>query len=167
MSEKQEIFSSQIKSTGIFNFAEFYKFCHTYLTEEFGLLVFEKKYKEKLKGDLKEHEIKWTGVQEVTDYFKFEVKIDMTTEKLAQVEIKQGDAKIKTNSGAVKMKVKGNLIRDYKGKFDTSAFRKILRSIYDRFVIPSRIEQFELKLIGDCDEFLGQAKAFLDLEGKR
>ena len=31
----------------------------------------------------------------------------------------------------------------------------------------SRIDAMEDKLAGGCDEFLGQAKAYLDLEGKR
>ena len=42
-----------------------------------------------------------------------------------------------------------------------------MRGVYEKWVIPSRIEQFEEKLISDCDEFLSQAKAYLDLEGKR
>ena len=32
---------------------------------------------------------------------------------------------------------------------------------------PEKIEKIEEKLISDCDEFLGQAKSYLDLEGKR
>ncbi len=64
-------------------------------------------------------------------------------------------------------KVTGVLIRDYDGKFETGAFKKFLRSIYEKWVIKARIEQFEMKLIGDCDEFLSQAKAYLDLAGKR
>ena len=55
----------------------------------------------------------------------------------------------------------------YEGKFEKGAFRKFLRSIYEKWVIPARIEQYEEKLIGDCDEYLAQAKAFLALEGKR
>ena len=71
------------------------------------------------------------------------------------------------NNGLVEMKVKGSLIRDYDGKFEKTASRKFMRSIYEKWVIPSRINQFEEKLVSDCDEYLAQAKAFLDLEGKR
>ena len=34
-------------------------------------------------------------------------------------------------------------------------------------VISERIEQMQGKVAGDCDEFLSQAKAYLDLEGKK
>ena len=74
---------------------------------------------------------------------------------------------MKSNKGGVEIKIKGDLIRDYQGKFEINAFQKFLRSIYEKWVIPSRIEEYEGKLAGDCDEFLAQAKAYLDLEGKK
>ena len=64
------------------------------------------------------------------------------------------------------MKVKGVLVRDYDGKFESSASRKFYRSVYEKWIIPSRIEEFEEKVAVGCDTFLSQVKAFLDLEGK-
>jgi hypothetical protein len=63
--------------------------------------------------------------------------------------------------------MKGVLVRDYQGKFEKNAFQVFLRTAYEKWIIPGRIDQMEAKLFGDCDEFLAQAKAFLDLEGKR
>ena len=71
------------------------------------------------------------------------------------------------NKGAIQISIKGNLIRDYQGKFETTAFNKFLRSIYEKWVISSRIDHYEDKIISECDEFLSQAKAYLDLEGKK
>jgi len=167
MVEKETIFSSSVKFTGIFLFKDFYKFCYDWLHEDVGLDISEDKYKEKLKGDSKELEIKWTGTKKVTDYFKFEIKADFEIKDLVNVEIKQGDAKIQTNKGSIQVKVKGNLLRDYEGKFERTAFQKFMRSIYEKWVISSRIEQFKDKLAEECDEFLSQAKAYLDLEGKK
>ena len=156
-----------MKYRGIFSFKDFYKFCYDWLTEETGLDISEDKYSEKLIGNAKDLDIKWTGTKKITDYFKFEIKVEFQIRKLTEVEIEQGGAKVKTNQGEVKAKVSGTLIRDYDGKFEKDAFRKFLRSIYEKWVIKSRIDQFEEKLFGDCDEFLGQAKAYLALEGKR
>ena len=119
-----------------------------------------------MEGDGKNVDIQWTGIKKVTDYFKFEVKVVFRIIALTNVEISQNNAKVKTNKGSVEVSVKGTLIRDWQGKFETKALKKFLRSIYEKWVIPSRIEQFEEKLIGDCDEFLSQSKAYLDLEGK-
>lgn len=168
MAEKEIICSSSIQSTGFFSFPDFYKFCYDWLIEETELLVFsEDKYKEKLVEDKKDIEIKWTATREVTDYFKFQVEVKFDVKGLKNVEVTQDGKKINMNQGRVKVEVKGILVRDYKGKFETNAFYKFWRSIYEKWVIPSRIEQFEEKLAGDCNEFLNQAKAYLDLEGKK
>lgn len=167
MVEKETIFSSSIKYTGIFSFKDFYKFCYDWLTEDTNLDISEDQYKEKLTGDSKEITIKWTGSRKLTDYFKFEATAKFEIKDLTQVEIARGDAKFKTNKGEVKLTLKGVLIRDWQGKFERSGFQKFLREIYDKWIIPARIEQMEDKIIGDLDEFLSQGKAWLDLEGKR
>jgi len=167
MAEKDTIFTSKIKYDGVLSFKDFYKFCYDWLKEEEGFDIIEDKYKEKISGNEKNIEIEWTATKKVTDYFKYEIKLKFKIDRLVEVEINQGGAKVKTNKGGVETGVKGTLIRDYDGKFERDAFRKFLRSIYEKWIIESRIQQFEEKLIGICDEFLGQAKAYLDLEGKK
>jgi hypothetical protein len=167
MSEKDKIFSSKIKYGGIFNFADFYQFCYEWLRDETGLLLSENKYSEKINGDSKNVEIEWNGHRDVTDYFRFEVRIFFRVLGLANIELAEGNRKIKTNKGNVEVNVTGDLVRDYEGKFEKTAFQKFLRGIYEKSVIHARIEQFQEKIITDCDEFLSQAKAYLDLVGKR
>jgi len=167
MAEKDTKFSSNIKYNGVLVFSEFYKFCHSWLLEELGLEIAEEKYAEKIEGDTKNIDIVWVCTKKLTDYFKFEMKVEFEIRKLAKIEITKGTAKIKADKGDIKVKVKGVLIRDYEGKFETNGFLKFLRAIYEKYVIPSRIDQFEEKIIGDCDEFLNQGKAYLNLEGKK
>lgn len=167
MAEKDTIFSSSIKYNGIFSFKDFYQFCYDWLTEETGLSISEDKYQEKLSGDTKEILVEWSCSRKLTDYFKFEAKVKLDAKPLKNVQISEGGAKVDTNKGGIKISIKGTLVRDYDGKFETTAFKKFLRGIYEKWIIPSRVDQFEDKIIGDCDEFLGQAKAYLDLEGKR
>ncbi len=167
MAEKNTLFSSKVKYTGIFSFNDFYKFCYDWLKEETGLDIAEEKYVEKLKGDSKDIEIAWKGTRKITDYFKFEVDVSFRILGLKKVEITKENVKVETNTGSVEIKVKSTLVRDYEGKFEKDAIRKFLRAIYEKWVITSRINEMEGKLIGDSDEFLGQAKAYLDLEGKK
>ena len=167
MPEKDTIFKSSIKNQGIFNFPEFYKFCHEWLTDETQLTIIENNYKEKVDGEAKFIDIEWTAFRKVTDYFKFEMKIKFKILALTNVEIQRNGKKEKTNKGSVQIKLSGNLIRDYDGKFEKTGFNKFLRSIYEKWVIPSRIKEDEDKLAKDSDEFLTQAKEWLDLEGRK
>ena len=167
MPEKDTIFSSTIKYDGIFSFKEFYLFCHEWLTEETDLKITEKKYEEKIKGDEKDIIIKWAGEKKLTDYFRFDMDVEFTVRRLKDIEVSQNGVNIKTNDGSVKVKVKGILVKDYDGKFETTAFKKFLRAIYEKWIITSRIVEMEEKISSGCDDFLNQAKAYLDLEGKK
>lgn len=167
MVEKETVFSSTIKYVGVLSFKDFYKFCYEWITEEIGADVSETKYEEKLKGDAKEINVEWEGEKKITDYFRFDMKIKFEIIGLKEVEITQGGKKIKTNEGSVKISAKGIIIRDYEGKFEMSASKKFMRSVYEKWVIPSRIDEYKGKIAGECDEFLSQAKAYLDLEGKK
>lgn len=167
MAEKDIIFSSKTKYNGIFSFSDLYKFCYDWLKEETGLDISEDKYNEKLSGDSKKIDVEWTGEREFTDYFKAEYKVKFAILGLTEAEITKAGKKIKTNQGSVEISVKGTLIRDYEGKFETTATKKFLRGVYEKWVIKSRVDQFKEKIIGDADEFLGQVKAYLDLEGKK
>ncbi|MDP3992079.1 MAG: hypothetical protein Q8P79_01055 [Nanoarchaeota archaeon] len=167
MPEKDTIFSSKIKYTGVFSFKDFYKFCYDWLKDETGLELGEDKYSEKLEGTSKKIEVEWTGNKTLTDYFKFEAKVGVKAENLKEIEINQGGAKIKTNQGSVEVSIKGILVKDYAGKFETTAFKKFLRGIYEKWVISSAIGEYQGKIASACDSFLNQAKAYLDLEGKK
>lgn len=167
MAEKDDIYSSKVKYDGIFSFKDFYKFCYEWLVDETRLNLAETKYVEKIKGSSKDIDVEWEGSKEMTDYFRFDGKIKFRILGLTEVEINDGGRKIKTNKGSVEISIKGTLVRDYEGKFETTAFKKFLRSIYEKWVINNRISDYEDKVANACDEFLGQAKAYLDLEGKR
>lgn len=168
MSEKEQLVKNQIKYDGIFNLKDFYKFCHKWLTEETELAPFaETKYEEKIKGNKKDIEIKWEGSKNLTDYFRMDIKVDFEILNLEKIEINDGGIKKTTNRGSVKITAKGILVRDYDGKFESSGFLKFLRSVYEKWIIPSRISQYEEYVDGEVNDFLEQAKAYLDMEGKK
>lgn len=166
MAAKETKFNSAIKYAGIFSFKDFYQFCFKWLKGEMDLKVIEDEYEEKVKGNSKEIKVKWTCSAKVSDYFHYEVKVEFEVKNLVEVEINQGGKKIGTNQGEIKLKVKGAIQKDPKGEFETSATTKFWRGIYETFIIQGRIKEYEDKLSSGCDEFLGQAKAFLDLEGR-
>ncbi len=167
MTEKRSVFSSKIKYNGIFSFKDFYKFCYDYLTEELGFTVEESKYAEKISGTSKGIDIEWKGKTKVDDYFRYDIKTVFQILGLNNVEIQQDGKKIKTNKGSVEVKMKGQLVLDYKGEYATKPLTRFFRRIYEKWIIPSTVEKMEDKLIADCDEFLSQGKAYLDLEGRR
>jgi len=164
---KDQIFDSSVKYAGIFSYKDFYEFSYNWLKNEQQMKVIENEYEEKIKGTEKEVVVKWTCKRKIAEYFEYEIKVEFTVRRLTEVEVTQGDKKFKTNNGEIKIKVKGTIIKDPKEQFETSATMKVWRGIYEKFIIPSRIKQYEDKLLDICDKYLAESKAFLDIEGKR
>ncbi len=166
MAEKDTIFSGKIKQKGIFNFKDFYAFAYDWLVGQ-GYNVTEKVYSEEVTGDSKKIEIKWEAKRKISDYFRFVIKIDWMIIELKNIEIQREGKKIKTNSGQPELKINGILEKDYENKWEDAAFWKFLRGIYDRYIIKSRIDDYEDKIKDEVEEFIAQCKSYLVVEGKK
>ena len=166
MVEKDNVFTSKIKQSGIFDFKEFYRFAYEWLDGE-GYDVSEDKYSEKVSPQGKEIEIDWTAKRKISDYFRFVGKIKWRILGMKDVEVQKNGEKLKMNKGTAEIKAKGVLEKDYEHRWEDNPFFKFLRGIYDRYIIRARIDQYETKLVKEMDEFLGQCKSFLAIEAQR
>jgi len=168
MAEKDIVYSSVIKYKGVFLFSDFYDFCYDWIISEIDPNVFnEKNYVEKINGNKKTIEIEWEADKKLTDYYKYQLKAKIKVSIEKNTEINQDGRKIRVDNGEVKVAVKSALIKDYQNRFENAAFLKLWRSIYEKWITPSMVNEFEGKVVGDSEEFLSQVKAYLDLEGKR
>ena len=165
MAEKDTQFSGKIKQKGIFDFRKLYNFSYDLLREE-GYRIQEKNYTEGIVGDNKKTEIKWIALKKVSDYFRYMIQVDWLVLNMKNVEVQREGKKIKMNSGEVELRIKGILIKDYEHKWEDNPFFKILRGIYDRYLIRSRVEKYEDNVLDETEEFAAQVKAYLAIEGK-
>lgn len=165
MVEKDTIVSGKIKQAGNFDFKDFYEFAYDWLNGE-DYFVVEKKYSEKLSGDIKIIEIIWEPYKKVSDYFKFIIKMDWNITGMKTIEVVRDGKKIKTNSGTIELKFKAILAKDYENRWEDNPFYKFLRGLYDRYIIKSRIEEYEDKVAAELDELITQCKSFLAIEAK-
>jgi len=167
MAEKDVVFESKLKSSLIFDLKNTYQFAYEWLqSEQYDTL--EKEYSEKIGASSKEVEIKWESLRKLSDYFKFQIDSSFRILRLTEVEVKDESGKVsKMNKGDFELKVKGTLIKDYDNKWVQNNWSKFYRGIYEKYVIPSRVKQYEDKLFVECDTYLAQMKSYLDLTGKK
>ena len=166
MVEKDNVFSGKIRQVGIADFKEFYRFCYMFLVDK-GYWVVEKNYTEKIQANGKEIEIEWNASRKISDYFRFNLKTNWRILGMKDVEVEKNGDKLKMNKGDFEIKISAVLEKDYENRWENSPFLKWLRTLYDRYLIRNRIEQYEDKIFEESEEFLAQAKAFLAIEGKR
>lgn len=165
MVEKDKIYKGKVRQSGIFNFKDFYEFLYDYFMDE-NYDLFETKYVEKLKGESKDLEIKWTATKEVSDYFRFEVFSHWIILGMKKVKVKKEGEEVIMDSGTIEIKFEAILQKDWENRWESHPFWKFLRGLYDRYIIRSRVDNYEIKLFEEINEIISQAKSFLAIEGQ-
>jgi len=165
MAEKDTIFKGRIKQEGIYNFKDFYEFLYDYFTDE-NYDISETKYQEKINGPTKDLEIIWLATKEVSDYFKYEIKSTWVILGMKKVKVKKDGQEVYMDSGALEIKFTASLVKDYENRWENNPFFKFMRGIYDRYIIRSRIDDYEIKIWEEINEIIAQAKSFLAIEGQ-
>jgi hypothetical protein len=167
MVEKDQLFSTKVKHTGLYDFKELYRILFEWLMEQ-GYDINEKSYKEVLQaGGAKEIEVEWEATRKVSDYFKFWIKVKFHPMGMTSVEVDVDGVKQKMNKGMVDVEVSCALLKDYEDRWSGKPIWKFLRTMYDKYLIRDRVEQYEGKLISEMDQFCAQAKSFLAMTGRR
>ncbi|MCX6747981.1 MAG: hypothetical protein NT076_00080 [Candidatus Pacearchaeota archaeon] len=165
MVEKDVVFSGKVRHLGIFDFKEFYRFCYMWFVDK-EYWITEKNYTEKITPRGKEIEIEWVAMRKISDYFRFYIKSNWRIIGMKEVEVEKDGKKETLDKGDVEIRVQTILEKDYEHRWEGNAFYKFLRTMYDRYLIRGRIDDYESRIFGEVEEFLAQAKAFLALEGK-
>ncbi len=167
MAEKDRIIKEKVEHFGLFDFKGFYGYAHSWLDDEEGYGVTEEKYSEKVSGNSRDITIEWKATKKLSDYFKIEIKIEFEVKDLTDVEVEIDGKKRKMNKGKVKVEITGNLVKDPESKWDTSPGTRFLRDIYNKYIVPKRIESMEERVESNVKDFKEELKAFLELTGKR
>jgi hypothetical protein len=167
MVEVDKIYESKVKFDGLFDFKALYNFVHKWLSTYGYSVIEEKSYTEKIKPEGKEIEVIWQARKWISDYFRFLMKITFRVFGMVSVEAQQGNVKIKLNKGYIHIEIASFIEKDYESRWESSPVLKFMRGIYDRYIIKSRVESYEEKIMEEVDELSAQAKSYLEMEGKR
>jgi len=163
MVQEKTVLKQMVKDRVFFNFKETYEFCYQWLIDE-GYRVYEERYDEKLADSGKQIKIKWRAVKEVTDYFQYVIKMKWALLRVVDVEIERDGKKEKTNKGELKINFESILMKDYEHKWEDRPIWKFLRGVYDKYIVRTRQDEFEIKLMGKTKELIEELKALLELE---
>ena len=167
MVEKSTIVKEELKYKGLGDFKDVYEYAYNWLKDE-DFVITERKYEEINKGDAKEIRFWWEVNKKVTDYFRISLDMKWQILNMREVEVEINGKRKKMNEfGELKIVIKGVLEKDYSSKWGLKGFNKFLREIYDKYVIPTRTEEMEIKVSEVVQQFKDEIKAFLDLTGKR
>lgn len=166
MADKELLLKDKTEHSGLMNFAALYSYSHGWFKEQ-GYSVDETKYSEKSDGTKRDITVEWNVTKTLSDYFKIDNKFKMEVSGLIDVEVEIDGVKKKMNQGKITLEMKGNLITDPDSKWQSSPFNRFIRDIYNKYVIPSRMNDMRGLVVGDVQSFMEEMKSFLELLGRR
>ena len=164
MSERDVIIDNlKIKQRAVFDMGELYKVMFRWFSRN-NYDFQEKEYSESAMPEgAKKLEIGWLSNKKISDYIKFHIDVKFLIIGLTSTEVEVGNVKTKTNTGDLEMRVSAWLEMDYEDKYSSSPIPKFLRDLYDKYIIKSRIENYEAQIHEECYELVAEVKSFLNL----
>ena len=165
MAQKKEVYKQKLKQTGYWNYTELYNFCFDWLKDN-GYKLKEKQYTEKVSSFGKELIIEWEASKKVTDYFKNTITMKWHVLGMKDTEVEQDGKKISTNKGEVGIDFTGTLVKDYEEKWEGKPFWKVMRGVYEKYIIRSTIDEYADDLEDDVKDMIKDTKAFLQIGGR-
>jgi hypothetical protein len=164
MAVKDRVFKGKIKQKGIYDYKAFYEFVYDYLSEE-EYDVHESLYHDTVKGDAKDLNIKWSATKIISDYFQFEITLNWIILGQKKIKLNRDGREVSMDSGTLEINFEATLIKDHENKWN-SGFLKVLRDIYDEYIIRSRIDDYEVQLFEEMNEIIATIKSYLAIEGQ-
>jgi hypothetical protein len=165
MAQKKLLYKEKLKQTGYWTYKELYHAVFHWLREH-NYKIFEELYNEKLKSNGKEVIIKWRCERKITDYFKYQQRIDWHIIGMKDADVEIDGKKISTQKGEVEIIFIAELIKDYERRWEDKPFWKFLRSVYEKYVVRETLEQYEDEVRDELKEMITEIKSFLRIPGR-
>ncbi|RMD67678.1 hypothetical protein D6817_00830 [Candidatus Pacearchaeota archaeon] len=166
MADKKEVVKEKLQYKGLFDFATLYSFSHSWFADK-GYGVVEKKYNEKVEGNKRDTSIEWEITKKISDYFRADYTLKIEVSDMTEVEVEIDGERKRMQKGEISIEIKGVLVRDPESKWDESPFYRFLRDLYDKYIIPARIDESESEVKERAITFKEDLKALLEIWGRR
>ena len=138
-----------IKSKGILLFDELYRKMKWWLDYQgYGdehKSFKEERYVERLKGDVKQLEVRWKAEKLTTDYVSYIIRVTFFVIGLKDIEIEREGQKQKMHTGEVEIRINTELVTNKNEKYKENKF---LHKIYENYLIKDEIEQHKQYTVG-------------------
>ena len=119
--------------------------------DDFGYkIVTDKEHTESLNAAGKETKFVWVCKKEVTDYIKFEMELTLITIRQIDVILE----KKKMQKGDFEFRIKAVMIKNYKKTFQESKMGEIQRHLYEKIVVPLKLNDSEDRLAEEATKLI-------------
>lgn len=154
-----KIMFHRIERDGIYDLNKLYKNMREWF-EENNYIYTEKENTTNIRDKGVEQKLRMIGERKVTDYFKFEIDIKFLIIEMQKVKVKDKTL----DKGTLSAFIRVNLHFDYRHIWTKNKFSKLLRFIYNNFIIKKKIDNvYSPALKFEADDIFNVMKESLDM----
>jgi hypothetical protein len=147
---------------GLFNAKEYYRLVDKFMAEK-NYNKREVLNTEKVESSGKFIDLEVEPYKKVSDYAKIVIRVRSKMFNVKEVEVEKDGHKLRLNQGKINILIDGILQTDYENRWTNRPFWIFLRTIYDKFIYKTYIDQFDNEVMRDVNQLHTQLKAFFNL----
>ncbi len=152
----------KIDFSGTFDLERLYKHLYDWLNWR-GFGHEEKKYKEKVKGDSKDIEIRWSDEKDYDEYTKIVIETVWLVYGLTDVEAKKDGKPYKLNKANLILNVTAKFVTDKQGVWAKNPTLHFLQTFYEKYLYKNVIEQLKSDVWRLGWEYFNETKRFINV----
>jgi len=159
MVHKELVFKEvELEANGVIDFKEFLNVLKEFFSR-YDYSINEKKYETKIKDGMKNTLIKWAPDRKYNDYNEAVIKIDIV---LSNYKEGYSDGK-KVVDGNLKVKIAGEMNRDYGDKWKSNPAKTFIRALYDKYVVNIKESNADVSLKNAINNLISEIKQYLQI----
>lgn len=163
MAEYLPITSGQFSYTGLVSIAGIYKFIKQFMSEH-GYSFNEMNHTEQTFEDGKHINLFILSDNKVNDYAEVDWEISLNFSNCQEVSVEIEGRPVKMHKGNVSLSVELFQKSNYDKSFEQNAFQYFIRTVLDKYVVKSYLNQTKARAKKDFGLFMEQAKSYINLE---
>tara|TARA_Y100000310_G_scaffold329253_1_gene398727 strand:+ start:3394 stop:3900 length:507 start_codon:yes stop_codon:yes gene_type:complete len=149
----------QLRRDGIYNTEKILKALKKFL-KDYKYKITDKDHSETMKSSGREVTTEWNCEREVNDYIKFFIEIIIIVRN--QIDVLVDNKKLQ--KGDIEFRLKAYMKKNWKKTFKTKGVGEIERHVYEKFIAPLKLEDYEDKIKDEGTELINIAKEHLSLK---
>lgn len=153
----------KIHYNGYFDMDELYQLLRDIVGQDYRYAIYEEEYSRDM--DEGEAKIDWRCERKETDFIRYRIDITVYVSNLSKGKVKKGGREVRLEQGDIEIHFTAYLESDYMVRWETSAWLKLLKGIYQKYLVKSSYENHQEQVAQDLWSIVDEVKGFFQIQG--
>lgn len=162
MSGLDRVNKKKIEYHGYFDFRDLYGLLKDVIGTDYNYEIIENEYVRDVGSG--EIEVSWECKKKISGYLRYKIYVKIYATGLEEGRVKKGGRKVKMQKGDIEIHLTAYLETDYEDRWESNAFLKFLKGIYNKYLYKSTYESHVEKINQELWSIADELKGFFQIQ---